>query len=139
MDEGRSLIFMTIYPESTTRPVEVLGAASAYGGPAPSAARGRRAPHIALDHDNRGCRGSGAFAQDDGSPRWLERASITRAKQPDWVTPLVTASANLEEAVMMTSREDSDQWNPTGYRRQQPRHPVRSVWGASDHVRDDPV
>jgi hypothetical protein len=44
--------------------------------------------------------GSGAFAQDDGAPRWLERASITRAKQPDWVTPLITASANLEEAVI---------------------------------------
>jgi hypothetical protein len=44
--------------------------------------------------------GTGAFAQDAGSPRWLERASITRAKQPDWVTPLITASANLEEAVI---------------------------------------
>ncbi len=44
--------------------------------------------------------GSVAFAQDDGSPHWLERASITRARQPDWVTPLITASANLEEAVI---------------------------------------
>ena len=44
--------------------------------------------------------GSAAFGQDDGSPRWLERASTTRAKQPDWVTPLITASANLEEAVI---------------------------------------
>jgi hypothetical protein len=42
--------------------------------------------------------GTGAFAQSDGSPRWLERASITRARQPAWVTPLITASANLEEA-----------------------------------------
>jgi hypothetical protein len=44
--------------------------------------------------------GSDAFAQDNSSPRWLERASITRAKQPGWVTPLITASANLEEAVI---------------------------------------
>ena len=44
--------------------------------------------------------GSVAFAQDNGSPHWLERASITRARQPDWVTPLITASANLEEAVI---------------------------------------
>jgi Putative MetA-pathway of phenol degradation len=100
MDEADLLMFMTRYPKSTTRPPEVLGAASAYGG-----------PHLrllgvgvlrislwvmiiglALD--------SSAFAQDDGSPRWLVRASITRAKQPDWLTPLITASANLEEAVI---------------------------------------
>jgi hypothetical protein len=32
--------------------------------------------------------GKSAFAQNDGSPRWLERASVTHAKQPDWVTSL---------------------------------------------------
>jgi Putative MetA-pathway of phenol degradation len=29
---------------------------------------------------------------------WLDRATITRSSQPHWVTPLITASANLEEA-----------------------------------------
>lgn len=42
-----------------------------------------------------------AFGQDSSdSPQWLKRASITRTKQPNWVTPLITASANLEEAVI---------------------------------------
>jgi hypothetical protein len=93
-------MFMTIYPESITRPLEELGAAAAHGVP-----RLRligvgilRAllwiAIIGLTVE------SDAFAQDDGSPRWLERASISRAKQPDWVTPLITASANLEEAVI---------------------------------------
>ncbi len=68
--------------------------------PTPSAPRGRHAPRIALDRDDLTGGGTGAFAQDDGSPRWLERASITRANQPDWVTPLITASANLEEALI---------------------------------------
>ena len=54
-----------------------------------------------------------AFAQDAGSPRWLERASITRAKQPDWVTPLITASANLEEAgIYDVSRKIPANGNP---------------------------
>lgn len=44
--------------------------------------------------------GQRAWGQDDQSPRWLVRPSITRSKQPDWVTPLITASANLEEAVI---------------------------------------
>jgi hypothetical protein len=44
--------------------------------------------------------GHPAFAQDEQSPTWLIRPSITRSEQPDWVTPLITASANLEEAVI---------------------------------------
>jgi hypothetical protein len=38
--------------------------------------------------------------QDQPSPQWLVRPSSTRSQQPDWVTPLITASANLEEAVI---------------------------------------
>jgi hypothetical protein len=91
---------MTIYPKSITRPREALGAASAYGA--------RRLRRLGVGMLRLSLRimmiglvaGSAAFAQDDGSPRWLERASITRAKQPDWVTPLITASENLEEAVI---------------------------------------
>ncbi|MEA2259414.1 MAG: hypothetical protein QOJ51_2239, partial [Acidobacteriaceae bacterium] len=84
---------MTIYPKSITRPLEALGAASAYG-----ALRlrllGVGMLRLSLQILMIGLvAGSAAFAQDDGSPRWLERASITRAKQPDWVTPLITASA----------------------------------------------
>ena len=40
------------------------------------------------------------LGQDEQSPTWLVRPSITRSQQPDWVTPLITASANLEEAVI---------------------------------------
>jgi Putative MetA-pathway of phenol degradation len=94
------LMFMTRYPKSTTRPLEVLGAASAYGGPR-LRLLGVGVLRISLWIMIIGLAlESGAFAQDDGSPRWLERASITRAKQPDWLTPLITASANLEEAVI---------------------------------------
>jgi hypothetical protein len=99
MKAGLSM-FMTIYPKSTTRLREELGAASAYGGPR------LRLLQVGMLRVSLWtviiglAAGSGAFAQDDGSPRWLERASITRAKQPDWVTPLITASANLEEAVI---------------------------------------
>ena len=54
-----------------------------------------------------------AAAQDSGSPGWLNRASITRAEQPDWVTPLITASANLEEAVIYDfSRKISTSGDP---------------------------
>src|ERR1700730_1179145 len=91
---------MAIYPKSITRPLEGPGAASAYGA--------RRFRLLGVGMIRLSLRimmiglvaGSAAFAQDEGSPRWLERASITRAKQPDWVTPLITASANLEEAVI---------------------------------------
>lgn len=41
---------------------------------------------------------SSAQAQSDTRLSWLDRATITRSSQPDWVTPLITASANLEEA-----------------------------------------
>src|SRR5260370_11098598 len=52
-----------------------------------------------------GCSGS-ALAQDAPKLSWLDRATITRSSQPDWVTPLITASANLEEAVIYdTSRK----------------------------------
>jgi hypothetical protein len=94
------LMFMTRYSKSTTRPPEVLGAASAYGGP-----RFRRLGvgvlrislwimiiGLALE--------SGAFAQHNDFSRWLEHASITRAKQPDWLPPLITATANLQEGVI---------------------------------------
>jgi hypothetical protein len=57
-------------------------------------ARGRNAPYISLDHNDRARAGAGAFAQDNGSHGWQECASITRAKQADWVTPLITPSAN---------------------------------------------
>lgn len=39
-------------------------------------------------------------AQSTSTLSWLDRASRTRARQPDWVTPLFTASANLEEATI---------------------------------------
>jgi hypothetical protein len=46
-----------------------------------------------------------ALARRAATPSWLERATMTRSHQPDWVTPLITASANLEEAVIYdTSR-----------------------------------
>lgn len=46
-----------------------------------------------------------ALAQGVPTLSWLDRATITRSNQPDWVTPLITASANLEEAVIYdTSR-----------------------------------
>ncbi len=93
-------MFMTIYPKPTTRPLKELGAASVYGGPL-LRLLGVDMLHLSLWIVMIGLMaGTGAFAQDDGSPRWLERASITRAKQPDWVTPLITSSANLEEAVI---------------------------------------
>jgi hypothetical protein len=41
-----------------------------------------------------------ASAQNTTGLNWLDRASRTRAQQPDWVTPLFTASANLEEATI---------------------------------------
>ena len=44
--------------------------------------------------------GSTAQAQSDRGLSWLDRATITRSSQPNWVTPLITASANLEEAVI---------------------------------------
>jgi Putative MetA-pathway of phenol degradation len=37
-------------------------------------------------------------AQEVNKLSWLDRATITRSSQPHWVTPLITASANLEEA-----------------------------------------
>jgi hypothetical protein len=45
--------------------------------------------------------GCGLFSLAQAAPKlsWLDRATLTRASQPDWVTPLITASANLEEAV----------------------------------------
>jgi Putative MetA-pathway of phenol degradation len=47
-----------------------------------------------------------ALAQQAPKLSWLDRATITRSSQPDWVTPLITASANLEEAVIYdTSRK----------------------------------
>ena len=91
---------MTIYLRSTARPLEELGAASTYGG---SRLRllGVGMLSVLLWIVIIGLvAGSVAFSQDNGSPHWLERASITRARQPDWVTPLITASANLEEAVI---------------------------------------
>jgi hypothetical protein len=96
MKAGNSMS-MTTYPMSTTPPKE-SGAASACGRPR------FRLVGVGIFRISlwivmiRLVAGTGAFAQNDGSPRWLERASITRAKQPDWVTPLITASANLEEA-----------------------------------------
>jgi hypothetical protein len=42
--------------------------------------------------------GALAKAQEPTHISWLDRATITRASQPNWVTPLITASANLEEA-----------------------------------------
>jgi hypothetical protein len=47
-----------------------------------------------------------ALAQNAPKLSWLDRATITRSSQPNWVTPLITASANLEEAVIYdTSRK----------------------------------
>jgi hypothetical protein len=40
------------------------------------------------------------LAQNAPKLTWLDRATITRSSQPDWVTPLITASPNLEEAVI---------------------------------------
>jgi Putative MetA-pathway of phenol degradation len=91
---------MTRYPKPATRPREVLGAASAYGSPR-LRLLGVGMLRVSLWIMIIGLAlESGAFAQDNGTPRWLERASLTRSKQPDWVTPLITASANLEEAVI---------------------------------------
>jgi Putative MetA-pathway of phenol degradation len=42
--------------------------------------------------------GALANAQEPTHFSWLDRATMTRSNQPDWVTPLITASANLEEA-----------------------------------------
>jgi Putative MetA-pathway of phenol degradation len=93
-----ALMFMAIYYKPTTRPRKERSAASACSGPR-LWLLGAGMLRISLGIVIIGLTaGTGAFAQDDGSPRWLERASITRAKQPDWVTPLITASANLEEA-----------------------------------------
>jgi hypothetical protein len=51
-----------------------------------------------------GC-GGASRAQTAPQLSWLDRATITRSSQPNWVTPLITASANLEEAVIYdTSR-----------------------------------
>jgi len=45
-------------------------------------------------------------AQSVNHLSWLDRASKTRSDQPDWVTPLITSSANLEEATIYdTSRK----------------------------------
>lgn len=45
-------------------------------------------------------------AQNTDHISWLDRATKTRSAQPDWVTPLITASANLEEATIYdTSRK----------------------------------
>jgi hypothetical protein len=45
-------------------------------------------------------------AQSTNHLSWLDRATRTRAQQPDWVTPLITSSANLEEATIYdTSRK----------------------------------
>lgn len=44
--------------------------------------------------------GSPAALAQSASLNWLDRASRTRSQQPDWVTPLFTASANLEEATI---------------------------------------
>jgi hypothetical protein len=47
-----------------------------------------------------------SYGQDTANLSWLARATQTRSRQPDWVTPLITASANLEEAVIYdTSRK----------------------------------
>src|SRR5579863_6219962 len=47
-----------------------------------------------------------SYGQDTTNLSWLARATQTRSRQPDWVTPLITASANLEEAVIYdTSRK----------------------------------
>jgi hypothetical protein len=47
-----------------------------------------------------------SYGQDTTNLSWLARATQTRSHQPDWVTPLITASANLEEAVIYdTSRK----------------------------------
>jgi Putative MetA-pathway of phenol degradation len=91
---------MTRYPKSTTRPLKVLGAASAYSGP-----RLRRLGigvlRISLRIMIIGLTlESGAFAQDNYFSRWLERTSMTRANQPDSLPPLVTATANLQEGVI---------------------------------------
>ena len=51
---------------------------------------------------------SGRFSQAQSTEHisWLDRATKTRSAQPDWVTPLITASANLEEATIYdTSRK----------------------------------
>lgn len=94
------LMFMMIYSKLTTRPLKELGAASAYRG-LRLWLLGAGILRVSLWIAMIGLMaGTGAFAQDDGSPRWPERASITRANQPDWVTLLITASANLEEAAI---------------------------------------
>jgi hypothetical protein len=56
-----------------------------------------------------------SLAQTTANLSWLARATQTRSHQPNWVTPLITASANLEEAVIYdTSRKlqtnDSSLW-----------------------------
>ncbi|HEY4047881.1 MAG TPA: hypothetical protein VGM27_13540, partial [Acidobacteriaceae bacterium] len=42
--------------------------------------------------------GTLAKAQEPTHLSWLDRATITRSSQPHWVTPLITASANLEDS-----------------------------------------
>jgi hypothetical protein len=47
-----------------------------------------------------------SYGQTTANLSWLARATQTRSSQPDWVTPLITASANLEEAAIYdTSRK----------------------------------
>jgi len=41
-----------------------------------------------------------SYGQAPENLSWLARATQTRSSQPDWVTPLITASANLEEAAI---------------------------------------
>jgi hypothetical protein len=46
------------------------------------------------------------YGQAPAELSWLARTTQTRSSQPDWVTPLITASANLEEAAIYdTSRK----------------------------------
>jgi hypothetical protein len=62
------LMFMTIYPKSTTPPPEEVGAASAYGGPR-LRLLGVGMLRASLWIVMIGLvAGTGAFAQDDGSP-----------------------------------------------------------------------
>jgi len=91
---------MTRYPKSTTRPLKVLGAPSAYGGPR-LRQLGIGVLRVSLWVMTIGLAlESGAFAQDNYFSRWLERTSMTRANQPDSLPPLVTATANLQEGVI---------------------------------------
>lgn len=53
-----------------------------------------------------------AAGQEPARLSRLDRATITRSSQPGWVTPLITASANLEEAPIY---DISRKQLPTGY------------------------